>query len=97
MKAFEEWLPVWSEEKHLPIPTKTYSDKWLEAWSDFLSEYMINNYEIVANEYRSMKYKGEEIFQKIITEPVEELEEKPKKSNWELVQEKMKKKDCKES
>ena len=97
MKAFEEWLPIWSEEKHLPIPTKNHMDKYLVAWQDFLSEYMLDNYEDIADEYRNMRYKGEEPIQ-ILPEVVEEVEEeKPKKSNWELVQEKMKKKNCKES
>jgi len=98
MKAFEEWLPIWSEEKHLPIPTKAHMDKWLEAWKDFLSEYMLDNYEQVADEYRNMKYKGEEESTQILPEVVEEVEEeKPKKSNWELVQERMKNRNCKES
>lgn len=94
MKTFEEWLPTWSEEKHLPIPTKKHMDKWLEAWKDFLSEYMIENYETVANEYRNMQYKSETAPIRTLPEPIEEIEEeKPKKSNWELVQEKRKKKD----
>lgn len=91
MKAFEEYLPKWSEEKHLPIPTKNHVDKWNIAWTDFLTEYMEEHYEDIANEYRNLKTKADVLF----TEEsiFEEIEEEPvKKSNWELVQEKRKKK-----
>ena len=55
---------------------------------------MIENYETVANEYRNMQYKSDIEPIRTLPEPIEEIEEeKPKKSNWELVQEKRKKKD----
>lgn len=96
-KEFEKYLPIWSEQKHLPIPTKNHPDKWNEAWVDFLSEYLVDKYDEINNEYKNMALKGFETYSEPINpitpppEPV--IEEKPvKKSNWELVQEKRKKK-----
>lgn len=93
MKVFtEEYLPKWSEEKHLPIPTLKHPDKWNVAWEDFLTEYMEEHYEEIANEYRNLPTKVEQPFYEFKELPKEEKEEPVKKSNWELVQEKRKKK-----
>ena len=96
-KEFEKYLPIWSEQKHLPIPTKNHPDKWNEAWVDFLSEYLVDKYDEINNEYKNMALKGFETYSEpinpIAPPPEPEIEEKPvKKSNWELVQEKRKKK-----
>lgn len=97
-KEFEKYLPIWSEQKHLPIPTKNHPDKWNEAWVDFLSEYLVDKYDEINNEYKNMALKGFETYSEPINPitpppPEPEIEEKPvKKSNWELVQEKRKKK-----
>ena len=96
-KEFEKYLPIWSEQKHLPIPTKNHPDKWNEAWVDFLSEYLVDKYDEINNEYKNMALKGFETYNEpinpITPPPEPEIEEKPvKKSNWELVQEKRQKK-----
>lgn len=97
LQEFEEYLPTWSNEKHLPIPTKQHMDRWYEAWQDFLNEVLIPRYEELQKSYLSMQYKTDELDNNdYIVEDIVKEEIKPEikqiaKSNWELVQEKRKK------
>lgn len=95
MQEFEHYLPRWSNEKHLPIPTKKHPDRWYEAWSDFLNEVLTPRYEELQTDYLNMQYKTNDIMDStdimsVYEEPVKE-EVEIKKSNWQLVQEKRRK------
>lgn len=61
MKLFEEYLPRWSNEKHLPIPTQKHMDKWMVAWNDFTNEELPKYYEERRQEYLNMRIKTKEM------------------------------------
>lgn len=100
MKEFvEEYLPIWSEQKHQPIPTQKHMDRWNIAWNDFIKERLNPRWEEIAQEYKNMRYKTtadlhkeQEVPEQEI-EAIEEIPEpEPEKSDWEKVQELLKKK-----
>ena len=57
MKEFEEYLPRWSEEKMLPIPTIKHPDRWSVAWNDFIKDVVTPRREEIVAEYKTMKFK----------------------------------------
>lgn len=75
MKEFEEYLPIWSEEKHQPIPTMKHMDRWSVAWIDFVNEHLIKRKKELIGDYKSMEFKtrGELLDEKTTEE--EEIEE----------------------
>jgi len=103
LKEFEEYLPRWSDEKHLPIPTKKHMDRWYRAWNDFVKEELEPRWDAIRQEYKTLKlYNPEEgQFAEDYIEPdeteetqevVEEIEEvEEPKNSWEEIQEIMKK------
>lgn len=99
-KMFEEYLPIWSEIHHQPIPTMKNPDKWYIAWMDFMNEVLIPKHSEIKQDYLNIILKADQINKDIDTKSLD-LPQKPslqdsvipkKKSNWELVQEKRKKK-----
>lgn len=79
MKEFEEYLPIWSEEKHQPIPTMKHMDRWSVAWIDFVNEYLVKKKSELISDYRSMEFKtrgeAEAEQQASEEEEIEEVEE----------------------
>ena len=57
MKEFEEYLPIWSEEKMLPIPTIKHPDRWAVAWGDFIKEVITPRKQELIDDYTAMKFK----------------------------------------
>ena len=57
MKLFEEYLPIWSEEKMQPIPTPDHPDRWALAWKDFQNSYLKDHYDELCQEYKNMTFK----------------------------------------
>lgn len=89
LKEFENYLPKWSEEKHLPIPTKQQADRWNVAWSDFVKDFLNPNYKELAQEYKNMQLKPKDYVETVEEEEEEEQIEEPVQeqlSDWELVQ-----------
>ena len=93
LKEFEEYLPEWSNKKHLPIPTKKHMGKWYLAWNDFVKEKLVPRWNSIKQEYKELKLK-EKVSEEpqIITEPVvieeeESMEETQEEdlSDWEKV------------
>ena len=98
IKEFKEYLPKWCEKKMLPMP-KEGSDKWNMAWYDFMKEELNPRWEEIANSYKQMRFKtkeeaAQEKQQQAIppVQEIEEVEEQPK-SEWERVQELLKRKN----
>lgn len=100
LKEFEAYLPRWSDEKHLPIPTKQHMGRWYEAWNDFVKEELAPRWESLRDEYKSLKLKGlddepeEESTESIeeseeVIEQVEEPVEEQQESSWDRVQKMM--------
>lgn len=100
MQAFNDYLPIWSEQKMQPIPTQEHMDRWVLAWKDFQNEYLAEHYQEVADAYKSMAYKTQgdikrEERQAELDKRIEEMNaktelepiEEPKvMSEWERVQ-----------
>lgn len=104
-EMFEKYLPDWSNKYHKPIPTKNHPEKWNEAWLDFIEDILIPQYDDLKQDYLDLSLKIDtynldndkslEISKKINTEnnlDTSQPSNTSKKSNWELVQEKRKKK-----
>ena len=76
MKLFEEYLPRWSNEKHLPIPTQKHMDRWMVAWADFVKDELPKYYEQRRLEYQqvilSLPMKKANINSKILIFPLQE-------------------------
>ena len=89
LKAFKEDLPKWCNEKKQPMP-KENSNKWYVAWYDFTRTYLKDHYEEIAQDYKNMTLKT--TYE--IKQPIIEIEEEipVEKSDWEKVQEYLKKK-----
>lgn len=103
MKEFEAYLPRWSDEKHLPIPTKQHMDRWYRAWNDFVKEELEPRWENIRAEYKTLKLynpdepeivEEEPEIEQEETQEVAETEKEPTpepKNSWEEIQEIMKK------
>lgn len=95
MKLFEEYLPRWSNEKHLPIPTQKHMDRWMVAWADFVKDELPKYYEQRRLEYLNMRIKTKEMMlaeqrqqREVALNTVEEVEEvkKPEpQTAWDRV------------
>lgn len=105
LKEFEEYLPRWSNEKHLPIPTKQHMDRWYRAWNDFVKEELEPRWEKIRTEYKSLDlyHQEDELYAEDIddtAEPeIEETQEEPEeteeveqqeKNSWAAIQKIMK-------
>lgn len=97
MKAFEEYAVTWAEENLKPVP-KLGSDDWNLAWYQFTRDVLNNKLDEMNNMYKSMQLKTtadlrREQFQTQIVEEIEEpeVEEEPELSDWEKVQQYLKK------
>lgn len=73
-KEFEEYLPQWSEEKHLPIPTQEHMDRWAIAWDDFVKEHLVKKRKELVQSYKDMQYKtvGDAKREKMVSEEIVE-------------------------
>jgi len=94
LKEFDKFLPGWAEKNLKPIPTPN-SDNWNLAWASFTKEFLNPHWDEIAQDYKNMQYKTSNISIPITPiqneiEP-EEIEEEPEKSDWEKVQELLKK------
>ena len=96
MKLFEEYLPRWSNEKHLPIPTQKHMDRWMVAWADFMKDELPKYYDERRIEYLNMRLKTKEMMmaedrekREIELNTVETVEEKKEESKpqsaWDRV------------
>lgn len=86
LKEFEEYLPRWSEEKHLPIPTKQHMDRWYRAWKDFVDEELTQRWGELKDDYMNLKlYNPDE--PPVETEEEEEVEEDIEQKESEIEQE----------
>ena len=92
LKEFEDYLPRWSDEKHLPIPTQQHMDRWYVAWNDFVNEVLKEKYSDVVDMFYNIpigKPTKETVDKK---EPIKEeptpVQKEPQKpmTEWERVQ-----------
>ena len=77
MKEFEAYLPKWSNDKHLPIPTKEHMDRWYRAWGDFVKEELEPRWDNIREEYKSLRLYNPD-------EPMEEVEEETEETQEEI-------------
>ena len=97
MKLFEEYLPRWSNEKHLPIPTTKHMDRWLIAWGDFMKEELPKHYDERRQEYINMRIKTKDMMlaeereqrevelNKQVEEEAKEIKEEKPQSEWDKI------------
>ena len=96
LKEFEEFLPKWCHENHLPKPPIGKQNKvWRKGWQAFMDTYLKEHYDEIREEFLNIKVLTRKELERQLKEEKEnklkqkqEVEEE--ETSWERVQQLLK-------